>query len=242
MNTKRIGAWITLGDPHISELASRTGFDFVVVDAQHGLNSDDQCLAHLRAIGLGSAVAVVRCANADPAHIGRMLDYGAEGLIVPMIESAAEVRALVAAARYAPDGKRSYGPTRVSLQYQDYYKEGARAAELYPMIETRGALEAVEEIAAVEGVAGLFVGPADLSLSLGLAPGRDNPDAGFVAAINRILSACLAHGKIAGIQADRSVAEKRISQGFRFLTVCLDSSDLKSAFAESLRHARACPA
>jgi 4-hydroxy-2-oxoheptanedioate aldolase len=215
------------------------GFDFVVIDAQHGLISEDACLAHLRAIGLGAAKPVVRCASAEPAHIGRMLDYGAQTLIVPMIETVQEVRELVRATRYAPEGKRSFGPTRVSLQYKDYYREGARAARLFPMIETRAALDEVEEIAAMDGVAGLFVGPADLSLSLGLNPARDNPEPVFAAAIDRILAACRKHAKVAGIQADRSVAEKRIRQGFSFLTVCLDSSDLKAHFAESLRMARA---
>ena len=234
----RIGAWITLEDPHVAEIASRIGFDFVVVDLQHGLIADEKTLHFCRAIELGAAKAVVRCKDASPAHIGRMLDYGADALIVPMIESAREVRELVSAARYAPSGHRSYGPTRVGIKHNDYYKGADKIAEIHPMIETKAALDDVEEIASVPGIAGLFVGPADLSLSLGKPPARDHEDSEFSAAILRILNACRNSGLAAGIQAERSLAEKRLRQGFSYLTVSLDSSDIKASFKESLELAR----
>jgi len=233
-----IGAWLNLASPYIAEASSRLGFDFVVLDMQHGLIDEAGALAMLQATDLGGARPAVRCAHSGAAHVGRMLDFGALDLIVPMIESAAEAHELVRACLYAPEGNRSFGPTRAGLRHKSYFEDGPSEIRLFPMVETSAALDDVDSIAALHGVAGLFVGPADLSLSLGLRPARDQEAAEFSSAIDRILAACRRHGKIAGIQADRSVMAKRLRQGFSFLTVCMDSSDLRESFKKTLAEAR----
>jgi 4-hydroxy-2-oxoheptanedioate aldolase len=234
----RIGAWLNLPSAAVAETASRIGFDFVVIDMQHGLIDEATALAMLRAIDIGGAQPVVRTAHADPAHLGRMLDFGAEILIVPMIEAAADVATVIEACRYAPAGRRSYGPTRASLRHDNYFDRNEKLSAIYPMIETTGALADVERICAMDGVGGVFVGPADLSLSMGLRPARDQDDAVFVSALDRIVKAARDAGKVAGIQGERKLTKKRLAQGFGFLTVAMDSQDLRTAFQQSLDEAR----
>jgi 4-hydroxy-2-oxoheptanedioate aldolase len=145
---------------------------------------------------------------------------------------------VAAAGQYPPAGVRSYGPTRVSLRRDDYFRKAPEHVRILPMIELASAVPDVEAIAALPGVAGLFVGPADLSISLGLPPARDQSNREFVSALDRVVGACKSHGKLAGIQGDLTVAARRLGQGFNFVTVAMDSSDLNASFRETLRTAR----
>lgn len=233
-----IGAWINLAEPFIAEMAGRAGYDFVVLDAQHGLISDHVLFGMIQAIEASGAMTVVRAADADPGRLGRLLDFGVDAVIVPMIESLAHARAVAAAGQYPPHGVRSYGPTRVSLRRDNYFRTAGQHVRILTMVELASVVPDIEAIAALPGVAGLFVGPSDLSIGLGLQPARDQPDASFVHALDRVVRACTAHGKIAGIQGDLTVSGKRFQQGFNFVTVAMDSSDLKSSFRESLKLAR----
>jgi 4-hydroxy-2-oxoheptanedioate aldolase len=233
-----LGAWLNIASPHVAEIASRAGYEFIVIDLQHGMIAEAESRAMLQAIDAGGAKPVFRTPWKDVARLGKLLDMGADGLIVPMIDSVADTRAVVDACRYPPAGRRSYGPTRASMRRPDYFKTANATVAVFPMIETLGALEDAEKIAALDGVDGLFIGPADLSLSLGLPAARDNPDKAFVEAIDRVLAACKAHGKIAGIQADVGLGKRRIAQGFSFLTVAMDSSDLSAAFKSALAATR----
>jgi 4-hydroxy-2-oxoheptanedioate aldolase len=230
--------WVNFAEPFVVEMAGRAGYDFVVLDAQHGLISEHDLLRMIQATEASGARCVVRAADADLGRIGRLLDFGVDAVIVPMIESLAHAKAVAEAGQYPPRGVRSYGPTRVSLRGDDYFRKAGDHVCILPMIELASALPDIEEIAALPDVAGLFVGPSDLSIGLGLYPQRDQADPRFVAAIDRVLKACRAHGKLAGIQGDLSVSEKRFRQGFNFVTVAMDSSDLKTSFRNTLARAR----
>lgn len=233
-----IGAWVNLAEPFIAEMAGRAGYDFVVLDAQHGLISEHDLLRMIQAIESSGALSVVRAADADPGRLGRLLDFGVDAVIVPMIESLAHAKAVAAAGQYPPHGVRSYGPTRVSLRRDDYFRKAGDHVRILPMIELASVVPDIEAIAALPGVAGLFVGPSDLSIGLGLQPARDQPNPEFVSALDRVLKACKAQGKLAGIQGDLSVSDKRFRQGFNFVTVAMDSSDLWASFRDTLKKGR----
>ena len=233
-----IGAWINLAEPFIAEMAGRAGYDFVVLDAQHGLISEHALLGMIQAIEASGAMTVVRAADADPGRLGRLLDFGVDAVIVPMIKSLAHAKAVARAGQYPPHGIRSYGPTRASLRRDNYFRTAQEHVRILTMIELSSVVPDIEAIAALPGVAGLFVGPSDLSIGLGLPPARDQADPVFIDALDRVVGACARHGKFAGIQGDLGVSAKRFQQGFNFVTVAMDSSDLKASFRESLRMAR----
>jgi 4-hydroxy-2-oxoheptanedioate aldolase len=155
--------------------------------------------------------------------IGRALDAGALAVIVPMVNSADDARAAVAACRYPPLGSRSYGPVAAISRYSDDY---ARAANeivcCLVMIETVDALENLDEILSVPGIDGVYVGPVDLSVTLGLPPRPDNSDPVFLDAIDRILAACEQGGIVPAIHADERLAAGWIERGFRMITVGYD--------------------
>ncbi|MCB9082338.1 MAG: 2,4-dihydroxyhept-2-ene-1,7-dioic acid aldolase [Lewinellaceae bacterium] len=157
--------------PHawVTEVMSRQDWDSLTLDMQHGLLDYTSALAMLQAISTSDKTALVRLRWNDPSHIMQMLDAGAEGLICPSLETAAETAAFVKACRYPPEGIRSFGPMRAQLRSdQDYRETANRRVLTFAMIETREALRQVAEIAAVPGLDGLFIGPYDLSISLGL--------------------------------------------------------------------------
>ncbi len=213
--------WLTTGNTLVAETMAHLGFDALTLDTQHGAIDAGEMLGVLQAISTTDVVPIVRVAWNDPALIMKALDLGAWGVICPMIESADDVRRFVRACRYPPVGVRSYGPTRGRLTHGDAYARVANDEVLaIAMIETRGALEEIEVIAAVPGLDGVFVGPADLSQALGGPPGADWDDGPVPAALERIVSAARDAGIHAGIYT-RSVpyARRMRALGFRFMTV-----------------------
>lgn len=230
-----LGAWCNLPCPAVAEIAARSGFDFVVVDFQHGLIDESVAAEMFRAIEAAGAAVVARAAWKDPARLGRLLDYGASAVIVPMIENAEDAAEVVRACFYPPRGARSFGPIRAAKgrSGREYIAAAEDETLVLPMIETRGGLADVDKIAALPGVAGLFVGPADLSLAIGLPPARDHADAAFQNGLGRVLEACRRAGVAAGIQADRGLAARRLNEGFSFVTAAMDSSDLAASFKET---------
>ena len=212
-----------LREPMTAEAAARMGYDYVVVDLQHGVASDPEALAMMQAAEAAGAIPVARVSTNHPMTIGRALDAGALAVIVPMVNSADDARAAVAACRYPPLGSRSYGPVAAISRYSDDY---ARAANeivcCLVMIETVDALENLDEILSVPGIDGVYVGPVDLSLTLGLPPRPDNSDPVFLDAIDRILAACEQGGIVPAIHADERLAAGWIERGFRMITVGYD--------------------
>lgn len=232
-----IGAWINLAEPFIPEMAGRAGYDFAVLDAQHGLISKHALLGMIQVIEASGSMTVGRAADPDTGRLGRLLDFGVDSVIVPMIESLAHAKAVAAAGQYPPHGIRRYGPTRVSFRRDNCFHTAQEQVRIFTMIELASVVPEIEAIAALPGVAGLFVGPSDLSIGLGLQPARDQPDPAFTDALDRVVRACAQHGKFAGIQGDLGISAERFQRGFNFVTVAMDSSDLKASFRESLRMA-----
>jgi 4-hydroxy-2-oxoheptanedioate aldolase len=232
------GAWLGIPSSYVAEAVSHQGFDFVCIDLQHGMIDYPDACEMILAIHAGGSVPLARVPSNELGAINRLLDAGAMGIVVPLIETVDDVRAAVRACRYPPDGARSFGPNRAAFAAGPGYFETANENVLcIPMIETRGALDAVEEILAVPGVDAIYVGPNDLSLSLGQQPGPDNPDP-YQAAYRRIAAACADAGIVAGIQASAKLAAKHRETGYRMITISTDLGTLVRSVSRDLQEAR----
>jgi 4-hydroxy-2-oxoheptanedioate aldolase len=236
------GVWAALPCAFAAELMCVPGVDYICIDQQHGLVDYADMVAMLRAIeGRGSPVPVTRVPANQPWIIGKALDAGAQGVVVPMVSSRAEAEAAVAACRYSPKGVRSFGPVRASMvmDSRDTAIVGDSVLCLV-MVETREGVERVDEIASTPGLDGIYVGPADLALGLGLPPNLDKEEPEHVAAVDRILRACQRHGIVPGIQCGSGKsAAKFAERGFRFVTFTKDSSLLPAAVEKEIAAALA---
>lgn len=218
-------AWLTIPDAYLAEMVAARGIaEAATLDLQHGLFDRRSAVEAIRAVAAHGAAPLARLPAVDTALTGYLLDAGAAGVIAPMVETVAEARALVAACRYPPQGLRSHGPTRAGLGAGADPLAAAGQAVAFAMIETRAGLERCEELAAVEGLDGLFVGPGDLGLSLGLGPGQDREEPELQAAFARALAACRTAGKRAGIHAATTrYAARMAAAGFALVTVWVDA-------------------
>ncbi len=234
------GAWAALGSAFAAELMCAEGVDYVCIDQQHGLADYGVMLGMLRAIEARGASVLTRVPGNDAASIGKALDAGAHGVIVPMVSTPAQAAQAVAACRYPPQGLRSYGPVRaaMSLGTTDLAVLGDGVLCLV-MVETREGLEQVEAIAATPGLDGIYVGPADLALGLGLSPDLDKREPEHVAAVERILQACNRHGLIAGIQCSHGRTAFAMAQrGFRLVTFTKDAALIPAGVKQELAAAQ----
>jgi len=227
-----LGATVGLGSPTAAGLLARAGFDFVLVDYQHGEWDDAAALAAFRSIALQGAVPMARVRQKDFYTIGRVLDRGALGIVVPMVNSVADAQAAALAARYPPLGGRSFGGS-LTLHYgADFDIWIDREIFLAVQIESAQAVEHAEEILAVEGVDGCWIGPNDLARSMGVA--QNTP--AHTDAILRVLEACRRTSKIAGISAaDAADAQRWIAHGLLFVTAGGDGAIVASGGHEILR-------
>lgn len=216
------GGWLSIPSPASAEAVARSGLDYVCIDTQHGGVEYSDCIAMIQAILLGGSRPIVRVPWNEPGIIGKMLDAGAEGVIVPMVNSVAEAEAVVAACRYAPGGTRSWGPGLVSPRVDDYRSWASDHVAVIPMIETVQAVESIDEILAVAGIDAVYVGPADLSLTLGLPPRNNDGDPAFDDALRTVAAACERAGVVAGVHASGALASRRRDVGFRMITVAAD--------------------
>lgn len=233
--------WCALPAPIVAETIAREGFVAVTIDQQHGLWDTEATVAGIAAIRSGGAAPIVRVPLGAFATASRALDFGAEGIIAPMINTVADAKAFVSAAKYPPLGERSWGPMRAMTlagiaDGKQYLREANAATVTLAMIETRTAMDNLEAIAATPGIDVLFVGPSDLSI--GLTDGAElDPHSNTVeTALDRIVTACRKAGKIAGLycaNAERAVACAR--RGFRFLAVGSDLGFLRAGTAAQLK-------
>lgn len=235
-----LGAWAMMPGALGAEALARGGFDWVLIDMQHGCMDYETALAMIRAIDLTSAVPIVRVPWNDPGIIGRVLDAGALGVVIPMIQTVEDAQRAVEACLYPPHGRRSFGPVRVGLRDgQGYFMEANSRVVVIPMIETIEALEAVEEIAKVPGVDALFVGPFDLSIALGLPPGDNDGKPAFDAAITKVSKAAKTANIATAVLSNAKVAPLRIEQGFQMISVTTDIAALQMATRSDLQTVRA---
>lgn len=237
--SKSLGIWSNLPDIHLAEMLGRTGADWICFDLQHGLMDYGDLTRLLPAVCGLPVTPLVRVAANQPDQIGKVLDVGAEGVIVPMVSSVEEAQRAVAACYYPPKGQRSCGPMRPAMMEGFNYLETANEqVACVVMIETEEGLRNVDAIAAVEGVDGLFVGPMDLCYGLGLAPG-DFTDPRFEEAITTILAACRTHGRAAGMFGySPELAAQSLQRGFTFASAGTDISFLREGASRALATAR----
>jgi 4-hydroxy-2-oxoheptanedioate aldolase len=230
------GAWQCLPSSLSAEILARAGFDWILVDLQHGGAGWGDLLAIIQALELGGAVPLVRVGWNDPMQIMRALDLGASGVIIPMVSTEEDAQRAVAACRYPPTGIRSFGPTRSF--YGGASQLGDEALCL-AMIETQQGLDNLERIAAVPGLDGLFVGAVDLSLALGCGL-TTTPNATVLAAIDQVVAACNRHHLIpGGVALGDGMPERLLSRGMRFLAVGADVAYLdQGARSDAAKAAR----
>src|SRR5690242_12107784 len=228
-------AWLTIPDAHLAEIVAASGVaEAVTLDLQHGLFDHRAAVHAIRAIAVHGAAPLVRLPGIDAALAGYVLDAGAAGVIAPTVNSVAEIEALVAACRYPPKGRRSYGPTRAALRPGADAFAAAEQAVIFAMIESREGLDRCEALAAVEGIDGLFVGPGDLGLSLGLGAGQDREEPEMQGNFARVLGACRQSGKRAAIHAVTTrYAARMAGAGFDLVTVWVDAAAVATTLAAS---------
>ena len=221
------GGWTGSPDPVFAEWLAACGFDEILVDQQHGTIEPNQVGAIFTAIAVQGAIPITRVAANDAAAIGKSLDLGAHGIVVPMVNTAEEAARAVAACRYPPNGVRSMGPIRAHLVH-GFEIEDLESPAVIVMVETAAGLANVEEIAAVQGVDAIYVGPADLSIALGVPFDRDRrtpaESTKHADAVAKILSTCNRHKIVAGMNCPNGeIARGYVEQGFRMVTVTADA-------------------
>ena len=232
------GAWLTIPSSLSAEAVAHAGHDYVCIDMQHGAIDYRDALAMLTAISTTEAMPFVRVPWNEFGIINKMLDAGAMGVVIPMVNSVDEARAAIAACRYAPVGTRSYGPTRATLYAgDDYFSHANEQVACIPMIETKRALDGLDAILDVPGIDAVYVGPADMSITLGLPPGMDNGGA-FEEARLRIAKACVARNIAPGIHANAALAPKHAAAGYQMITITSDIGAIAATAAADLASVR----
>ena len=234
------GLWSVVPGSFGAEILSETGADYVCVDQQHGLIDYDAMVPMFQAIRAGGAAPITRVLSNDPFLIMKALDAGAWAVIVPLVGSAGDAARAVSACRYPPRGVRSFGPVRAAtvIGSRDPEELGSEVLCLV-MVETVEALERVDEIAATPGVDGIYIGPSDLALSLGLPPTLEVTEGEHVEAVRRIREACHQHRIAAGIHCPSGDwARSHAEAGFDLVTVATDAPLLREAALRQMTAAR----
>ncbi|MGV2290120.1 4-hydroxy-2-oxoheptanedioate aldolase [Trinickia sp. YCB016] len=222
---RQIGFWLSMADAYLSEVSATAGFDWLLIDSEHAPNDLRSILAQLQAVAPYRAEAVVRPVNGDPSLIKRLLDIGARNLLVPMIDTADEARAVVAAVRYPPHGVRGVGSavgraSRWSAR-GDYLDVADDEACVLVQAETKTALENLQAICEVDGVDGVFIGPADLAASMGYRGKAGHPE--VQQAIDAAIRTIVASGKAAGtLTSDAALARHYLELGCTFVATGVD--------------------
>ena len=236
------GTFTGLGSPVATELVARAGFDWLVIDLEHGAATEGELLANLHAVAATPTAALVRTQSGERLRIGRALDLGAHGIMVPRVDLPEQAREAISYMRYPPDGARGLalstrGAGLGELGHSEVQAINRRILGII-QVESPSAVEHAAEIAAIDGVDVLFVGPTDLSHSLGL-PGRFD-DPGYIAALERVVEAAEAAGKAAGILLrDARALPRHRDLGFRFIGLGSDGAFIADGARAVLAGARA---
>jgi 4-hydroxy-2-oxoheptanedioate aldolase len=236
-----VNGWLSIPAAFSAEVMAHQGFDSLTIDMQHGVVDYQVAVTMLQSISTTNVVPLARVPWNDPARIMKILDAGAYGIICPMINTRKEAEALVAAARYYPAGYRSWGPVRASIYAGTDYSPTKANDEIVvmPMIETAEAVKNIDDILSVPGIDAVYVGPADLSLTLNCTPKLDQTEAPVVEALQVIAAACKRHSVAAGIHCGvSSYALKMIAGGYQFVTLASESRMMAAKAAEEVAAVR----
>jgi len=236
-----VNGWLAIPNSFSAEVMAHQGWDSLTIDLQHGVIDYAALVPMLQAISTTATVPIVRVPWLEPGILMKALDAGAYGVICPMINTREDAQKLVHYTHYAPQGTRSFGPVRASLYGgPDYPEHANKTIVAFAMIETAQALDNLDSILSVEGLDAIYIGPSDLSLSLGCRPVFDDVDAKAQQAIEHIVARAKAHGVVAGIHNGRAdVAQGRVDLGFRFVTLGSDARLLAAGSQELLGAMRA---
>ncbi len=232
-----IGTFVQIGHPDVTEMLSHAGFDWLLLDGEHGPFGIETMQVMLQAMSATKTVPIIRAPWNDPVYIKRALDIGAYGLLIPLVSSKREAENVIHALRYPPIGIRGVGPRRASRYYLDFKEYVATVdSELLTMvqIETKEAVENISEILSVDGIDAYFVGPMDLSAALGHIGDVNHPE--VTDTIAKILAAGKKAKKIGGIYAfSVEDVQKKIEQGFQLISFGSDSRLLMGSAQEALK-------
>ena len=231
-----INGWLAIPSSFSAEVMAHQGWDTLTIDLQHGVIDYAALVPMLQAISTTRTVPIVRVPWLEPGILMKALDAGAYGVICPMINTREDAQRLVQYTHYAPQGTRSFGPIRASLYGgTDYPGHANTTIVTFAMIETAQALDNLDAILSVEGLDAIYIGPSDLSLSLGCKPVFDDVEPPVQQAIEHIVARAKAHGVVAGIHNGRAdVARARVALGFRFVTLGSDARLLAAGSQELL--------
>lgn len=237
-NKPSVGSWMQIPHSSVAEIMGQAGYDWVAVDMEHGAISVHQLPDLFRALELGGTLPLARLAQGQTKDCKQALDAGAGGVIVPMVESAAQLTQVRDACRWPPAGKRGVGFSRANLfgKHFDAYTKEAQEPLLVAMIEHIRAVGNLEEILQVEGLDAILIGPYDLSASMGVTARFDHPD--FEAAMQRIHTLSREHLIPCGVHVvmpEPVVLEKRIAEGYRFIAYSIDAVFLTHAAELKIR-------
>ena len=235
-----INAWCSIPNAVTAEMMSMNDFDSITIDMQHGLVDYQVALNMLQVISGSGKTPMVRVPWNEPGIIMKSLDAGALGIICPMINTPEDAVDFVGATRYAPVGYRSSGPTRALMVHgPNYHDEANEKIISFAMIETVEALDNVEKIAATDGLTGIYIGPSDLSISMGFKPGLDRIEPEMIDAIKKIENACKTNNIKVGIHClSPSYLKDKLSSGYNLGTLASDVRIYAEGISNKIKQAR----
>jgi len=231
------GVTLGIGSPEVADVLGDIGFDYINFDTQHTSLSVETIQNMMAAMSYSKSTPIMRVISNDLGQINRALDIGAHGVIVPLVNSKEDAQKAVHAARYSPKGGRSWGPRRVSLRDPEYTETADKEVMVIPQIETKTAVDNIEQILSVEELDAIFVGPFDLSMSLGVFQKFESPT--FLKAIKTVISSCRAHDIAPGLLAPTGPTEVSIKQGFTMINLGGDSGFIATAAKDAFDRAKA---
>jgi len=236
-----VNGWLAIPSGFSAEVMAQCGWDSVTVDMQHGVQDYQSMIQCFQAMDKHPITPLVRVPWNEPGIIGKCLDGGAWGIISPMCNNAAEAKALVDACMYPPLGKRSNGPIRAAAYGENspYQSIANDEVLVIPMIETQAGIDNIDEILSVPGISGIYIGPSDMGLSLGMIPILDREEPVIMDIYKKLLASCKKHGKFAGLHnGSAAYAARMIQMGFQFTTIANDSGLMARAAREAVTATR----
>jgi 2-keto-3-deoxy-L-rhamnonate aldolase RhmA len=232
-----VGTWVGLGHPDVTERLSTAGFDWLLLDGEHGPLSLETMQVLMQAMRGDTCMPVIRVEWNDPVIIKRALDLGAAGVLIPWVNTKEEAVAAVQACKYPPQGLRGCGPRRAALVFDDYIATANDGVLVAVQIETATAVKNIDAILAVDGVDVVFVGPTDLAMSMFGVPAKWG-DPAYMAALDRVVKAADKAGKPAGFYCTSQTIEWAIGAGYRFCSVDSAEGFMMAGAARALSLAR----